>query len=133
MRIRLERVHYMPKELKPGVLYVSEEFGTAAHLCACGCGSKVRTPLGPVAWTLEDTEGGPTLRPSIGNWQFDCQSHYWISHGNVVWADQWSSEEIVAGRAAEDERRRAYYAGLDRQRSGILQRLWEWFRGVFRR
>jgi len=33
MKIELQHVHYMPKDLKPGVLYVSEEFGIAAHLC----------------------------------------------------------------------------------------------------
>ena len=42
MKIKLQRVQYMPKDLKPGVLYVSEQFGAAAHLCACGCGSKIR-------------------------------------------------------------------------------------------
>lgn len=46
-RFRLERVGYMPKQLEPAVLYISQEFETAAHLCACGCGVKVRTPLGP--------------------------------------------------------------------------------------
>ncbi len=39
-RISLQRVHHMPKVLEPGILYVSEEFGAAAHLCACGCGVK---------------------------------------------------------------------------------------------
>ena len=27
-RVRLERVHYMPKVLEPGLLYISEEFGS---------------------------------------------------------------------------------------------------------
>ena len=36
MRIELQRVRYMPKDLNTGVLYVSEEFSTAAHLCPCG-------------------------------------------------------------------------------------------------
>ena len=45
----------MPQDLRPGVLYVSEEFGAAAHLCACGCGEKVSTPLGPTEWSLEET------------------------------------------------------------------------------
>ena len=40
----LERVTYIPKELGQGKLYVSTEYGVAAHLCACGCGSKVVTP-----------------------------------------------------------------------------------------
>src|SRR5215210_42875 len=83
MKIELQRVRYIPKELKPGVLYVSEEFGAASHLCACGCGSKIRTPLGPTEWALEEAEGLPTLRPSIGNWQQACQSHYWIYRGKL--------------------------------------------------
>ena len=37
-RLRLERVHYMPKVLEPGVLYVSISYRTASHLCFCGCG-----------------------------------------------------------------------------------------------
>ena len=73
MKFALERVHYMPKELKPGVLYVSEEFDIAMHLCACGCGSKVRTPLGPTEWSVQETNSGPTLRPSVGNWRQACR------------------------------------------------------------
>jgi hypothetical protein len=29
MKFKLQHVHYVPTELKPGVLYVSEEFGIA--------------------------------------------------------------------------------------------------------
>ena len=75
MRFRLERVHYMPKELEIGVLYVSEEFKTAAHLCACGCRAKVRTQLGPTEWKVKDDTKGPSLWPSVGNWQRGCRSH----------------------------------------------------------
>src|SRR5258706_4587133 len=116
MKIELQRVQYMPKGLRPGVLYVAEEFGAAAHLCACGCGSKVRTPLGPTEWSVEETERGPTMHPSIGNWQQECRSHYWIQDGNVVWGRQWSQSQIEAGRADEQERRREYFDDRDRQR-----------------
>ena len=128
MRIDLQHVYYMPKELKPGVLYVSKEFGAAAHLCACGCGSKIRTPLGPTEWMLEETDGRPTLRPSIGNWQQACQSHYWIRRGEIVWSDRWTAEEIAAGRRREEKRRRDYYDALDHERGGIFQRLWRWLK-----
>jgi len=131
MRIRLERVHYMPKELEPGVLYVSEEFDAAAHLCACGCGAKIRTPLGPTEWSFEETPRGPTLRPSVGNWQQCCQSHYWMGQGEVRWAEKWSPEQIEAGRRAEQVRRLAYYETLDRQRSGLWQRFWRWLKDIF--
>ena len=46
----------MPRALTPGILYVSEEFGVAMHMCACGCGSKVTTPLDATEWALEETE-----------------------------------------------------------------------------
>jgi len=132
MRIELERVRYMPKELRPGVLYVSEEFGTAAHLCACGCGSKIRTPLGPTEWSVRETPDGPSLDPSVGNWQRACQSHYFIQRGEVVWAAKWTPEQIAAGREGEGARRRVYYDDLDRRRRvGLLRRIWLWARRLF--
>lgn len=132
MKIKLQRVQYMPKELEPGVLYVAEEFGVAAHLCPCGCGSKIRTPLSPTEWTLEETSRGPTLYPSVGNWQQACQSHYWIYEGEVKWADKWAPRQIAAGRRGEEGRRRAYYQSLDRKR-GPLRKLWRRVRGFFKR
>jgi hypothetical protein len=131
MRIDLKRVEYMPKELEPGVLYVSEEFGAAAHLCPCGCGAKIRTPLGPTEWSLEDTEHGPTLYPSIGNWQQPCQSHYWIRRGKIIWTRKWTPKEIAAGRLAEEERRRDYYDRLDDRDDGVLGKIWKWFCNLF--
>jgi hypothetical protein len=125
----MQRVHYMPKDLKPGVLYVSEEFDIAMHLCACGCGSKVKTPLGPTEWSVKETRSGPSLRPSVGNWQQTCQSHYWISRGETHWAPKWTPEEIAAGRRHEEERRHSYYKALQRKR-GIPQRIWRWLRGL---
>ena len=131
MKIELQHVHYMPKELTPGVLYVSEEFGAAAHLCACGCGVKIRTPISPTDWALEDTDLGPTLRPSIGNWQHACQSHYWIRRGEVIWSETWTSEQIAEGRRCEEERERAYYDRLDREQGGKTHRLWRWVKNLF--
>lgn len=133
MKIRLERVHFMPKDLKPGVLYVSEEFGAAAHLCPCGCGTKIRTPLGPTEWSLEETASGPTLRPSVGNWQQACQSHYWIYRGAVIWTDRWTPQQIAASRLDEEYRRCVYYDDLDRLRGGALRRFWWWVKSHFER
>ena len=112
MRFRLERVRTMPAQLEPGVVYVSEVFETAAHLCACGCGSKVRTPLGPTEWSLAEDTIGPSLSPSMGNWQRPCKAHYWIRNGGVEWARQWSPSRIADGRAREQRRRERYYADL---------------------
>jgi hypothetical protein len=125
-RITLQRVQYLPRELAPGILYVSEEFAVAGHLCACGCGNKVITPLGPAEWTFTQRNGRPTLHPSIGNWQLPCRSHYVIAEGQIRWGDQWSETQVVAGRRAEESRRQAYYAS--RARRNPWQRLWSWVR-----
>jgi hypothetical protein len=132
LKIKLLRVRYVPKALEPGFLYVAEEFGAAVHLCACGCGAKVSTPLGPTEWSLKETARGPSLYPSVGNWQFPCKSHYWISNGGVIWAEEWTPEQIEAGREAEDQRRHRYYEQRDHQRAGILQRFWRWLKSFFR-
>lgn len=131
MRFRIERVHYMPRDLEPQVLYVSEEFNTAAHLCACGCRTKVRTPLGPTEWSVEADASGPTLWPSVGNWQLPCRSHYVIRRGDVVWCEAWTAEEVAGGRAAEEQRRQAYYVDLPTHVNGVFRRLWDRLRSLF--
>lgn len=133
MKFEMQRVHYMPRELRPSILYVSEEFDIALHLCACGCGAKVKTPLGPTGWTVIETKDGPSLRPSVGNWQHSCQSHYWIDRGQIRWAEKWSTAEITEGRRNEEDRRRAYYDALNRKHLGFLQRLWHWLTSPFGR
>lgn len=130
MRFTLERVHYMPKQLQQGKLYFSEEYETAAHLCACGCGAKVRTPLCSTEWSLTESAKGPSLYPSIGNWQLPCRSHYWIKDGAVIWSDQWSEEEIQLGRQLEERRRQAYYSKpvSTPNREGFFEWLWKTIR-----
>ena len=131
MRFKLEKVRYIPAHLQPDILYVSKEFGIAVHLCACGCGSKIRTPLGPTEWSVRETRQGPTLRPSIGNWQERCQSHYLICRGEVKWADRWSQEQIAAGRKHEEQRRTAYFESRSREHRGLVLRFLHWMRGLF--
>jgi hypothetical protein len=122
--IKLERVQYMPKQLAPGILYVSEKYAVAGHLCACGCGNKVVTPLGPAEWSFIESGGQPSLRPSIGNWQLPCRSHYIINQGRIDWAGAWTKGQVLSGRRAEEQRREAYYA--QKKSSGLLDQLWQW-------
>ncbi|MBQ7254475.1 MAG: hypothetical protein IJS30_07365 [Bacteroidales bacterium] len=78
-------VEQLPDLLDPGLLYVSMKFSICAHSCACGCGRKVFTPLGLRDWQLYYDGESITLSPSIGNFRFPCQSHYFIRHNIVVW------------------------------------------------
>ena len=115
-RLVLQRVEFLPKELGSGILYVSDEYAVAGHLCACGCGSKVIVPLGPAEWSFSESAGQPTIRPSIGSWQLPCRSHYLITGGRIEWAGAWSESVVAAGRRAEEVRRAVHYAKLDQER-----------------
>lgn len=92
--LRPEFVEFIPAKGEPGVIYVSERFSTAMHLCCCGCGLEVITPLNPAKWSLSKQGGQVSLSPSIGNWSFPCKSHYWIERGRVRWAGPMSQERI---------------------------------------
>lgn len=128
--IVLQRVQFLPKQLSPGILYVSDEYQVAGHLCCCGCGNKVITPLGPAEWSVTEQNGKPSIWPSIGNWQLPCRSHYIISAGQIRWSGQWTDAQILAGRQAEEERRQVYYAEKDRERSFWWQ-LWAFVKKLF--
>jgi hypothetical protein len=82
-------VKTVPPELEQGVLYISEVYGTAIHLCACGiCKQKTVTPFHNElkGWKYTRTPDDlVTLYPSIGNFQMPCRSHYWITENKVVW------------------------------------------------
>ena len=102
-------VEFIPSTLQEGVLYVSIAYSTASHLCCCGCGQEVVTPLSPTDWKLVCDGETVSLEPSIGNWNFPCRSHYWIRNNRIHWAGQMSRERIEAGRAHDRLAKARYY------------------------
>jgi hypothetical protein len=97
-KLEHEFVVSLPDDLEEGVLYISLEFGAVAHLCCCGCGNQVYTPLKPNRWRLTFDGERIWLCPSIGNWNFPCESHYWIRGSEVRWAPKMSRAEVEAIR-----------------------------------
>lgn len=102
-------IELVPPVLEEGVLYISVEYCSAIHKCVCGCGNKVVTPLSPTEWKLTFDGKSVSLNPSIGNWNFECKSHYWIIKNKVKFARRWSDEEIEEGKKEEDELKAKYY------------------------
>ncbi len=111
-----EFVEYIPRQLDDGALYVSIPYCTAVHKCACGCGNKVVTPISPADWQILFDGEAVSLFPSVGNWEFPCQAHYWIRSNRVIRAKPCTPEQIARGRAREDRARREYFA----RRSGDI-------------
>jgi len=112
MKIKLlepEFVEFIPSPIQEGVLYVSMQYGTAVHLCCCGCGNKVITPFTPTDWKLTFDGVSVSLSPSIGNWNFKCQSHYWIKRNKIEWSGQMSQKEIEKIRKIDKSSKKAYF------------------------
>jgi hypothetical protein len=107
--LKHEFVEYIPEDLAEGTIYISIPFATAAHKCSCGCGREVITPLSPTDWKLIFDGETVSLDPSIGNWNYPCESHYWIRHNKVVWAQRWSRKEIERGRAQDRLAKEHYF------------------------
>ena len=108
--LRPEFGEFLPEKLTEGVLYISIPYATTAHACACGCGQQVVAPLSPTDWRLIFDGETVSLEPSIGNWSFPCQSHYWIEHNRVRQTGRWSKAEIARGRE-RDRIRKAHRHG----------------------
>jgi hypothetical protein len=95
-------VEFIPETIEDGFLYISETHGTAIHKCCCGCGEEVVTPLGSARWRLVKRRGKVSLIPSIGNWNYACQAHYWIRRNKVEWAPTFSRDEILLVQARDE-------------------------------
>lgn len=102
-------VEFVPKELEPGVIYISIKYRTTVHLCASGCGNKVVLPLGPAQWNITWDGETISMSPSVGNWEYPCESHYWIRRNLVQWAPKWSRERIERGRERDGRALDSYF------------------------
>src|SRR5689334_19148834 len=107
-QLQTKFVEFIPDQLEPGILYISRRYSTATHLCCCGCGLEVVTPLNAAKWQLVEKNGKVSLSPSIGNWNFPCQSHYWITEGRVQWAWAMSAPMIAAVKQRDQQDAETY-------------------------
>lgn len=139
----------IPRDLEPGVLYVSMEYGTVVHSCCCGCGHEVVTPLTPTDWILTYNGEAISLAPSVGNWNLPCRSHYVIRGNKVIEMGPWNKRQIEAEQKRDKAAKAEHYARLTkpprsplakaagahstrvettRDERGFWEKLWRWLR-----
>jgi hypothetical protein len=78
-------VEAIPEQVEGGVVYISTQYATTVHSCACGCGSEVVLPLSPRDWILTFDGETVSFSPSVWNRRMPCGAHYWIRRNKVVW------------------------------------------------
>lgn len=102
-------VEFIPDKIEAETIYISMAYCTAIHKCVCGCGNEVVTPISPTDWSLTFHGDSISLYPSIGNWNFDCNSHYWIINNRVKWSTKWSRAKIEKGREKDRLIKKNFY------------------------
>lgn len=123
--IKAEYVDLMPSTMKEGIVYISNKYKTAMHLCPCGCGNKVATPLKQGGWEVSVIGGLVSLNPSVSNSSFPCRSHYFISNGSVRWERKLSDSEIESAWSRDHAAREVHF---DRPTESMWQKIWMWIR-----
>lgn len=90
-RMSLETCEDPPESFMPGVCYYLQDDGfpwAVTFLCPCGCRETIMVNLvgSKPVWKAYIFEGNLIkLRPSIWR-ESGCKSHFWITHGKVIWA-----------------------------------------------
>ena len=131
-----EFVEEIPNMPEHGKLYLSCRYRAAVHLCACGCGAKISTPLHPTGWKLLYDGESVTLSPSVGNWSEKCQSHYVIRKSRVLWAGRLPRDKIREIREQRQRELEEYYGVGDspdrpsplREADGFWAKVWKHIR-----
>lgn len=110
LRLEYRFVRNVPRELEPGILYISMDYATAVHSCCCGCGDRVVTPFTPTDWRMTFDGESISLHPSVGNWNQKCRSHYVIQRSRVLEAGPWSQAQIETERRRDKNAKASYYS-----------------------
>lgn len=114
-----EFVESFPTPLEPKILYVSLPYSSAAHICPCGCDREVVTKLSPERYRFI-YDGEASLHPSIASTGLPCNSHYFITRGEVRWSQPLTPAQATRARVADHKALRGRHASTD----GSLRRLW---------
>lgn len=125
-------VEFIPETVEEGKLYISEVYQTAIHKCCCGCGEEVVTPLSPVDWQLKKNMNRVSLRPSIGNWNYRCKSHYFITNNRVIWANRFTQRQIANIQKKDRFDKQNYIASKNNQEVNSLPDRDSWFLKLWR-
>lgn len=107
--LKYKFLEIIPDIVENGILYISMDRRVAIHLCVCGCGNEVVTPISPTDWELRYYGNAVSLYPSIGNWEFPCKSHYWIIKNEIRHAGKWSKKEIQIGKKQDKKQKEDFY------------------------
>jgi hypothetical protein len=116
-------VESFPAPMESGVLYVSMTYSTAGHICPCGCSREVVTKLSPARWRVI-FDGEVSLKPSVAATGLPCNSHYFITRGEVDWRPQLDGNQAARAQAVDRRAVEALRAPVPAQPHHSERRSW---------
>lgn len=119
----MQCVQSFPTPMEPGILYVSLSYSTAGHICPCGCGREVVTKLSPARYRII-FDGEVSLKPSVAATGLPCNSHYFITRGEVDWYAKLDRAEMARAQAADRRAVEDHRAQAPRPRARWWRRIW---------
>lgn len=119
----LQYVESFPTPMEPGALYVSLTYSTAGHICPCGCGREVVTKLSPARYKII-FDGEVSLKPSVAATGLPCNSHYFITRGEVDWHAQLDSTQKARAQASDRRAVQAHHTIARKAQPRWLARFW---------
>ena len=66
-------------QMEQNIIYISEKYKTASHLCLCGCNRISVTPIHTGKWIKLIDENKISMQPSILNNNCPNRSHYVVT------------------------------------------------------
>ncbi len=119
----MQHVESFPTPMEPGVLYVSLAYSTSGHICPCGCGREVVTKLSPARYKII-FDGEVSLRPSVAATGLPCNSHYFITRGEVDWHARLDTAQKARAQASDHRAVEAHRAPAQQPQPTWWARLW---------
>lgn len=127
-RYSAQFVESFPTPMEPGVIYVSTVYSTAGHICPCGCGREVVTKLSPARWRII-LDGEVSLKPSVAATGLPCNSHYFITRGQVDWHGKLNATQAARAQTADRFAVEALHSPPSQSWAGLWGRIWHRLKG----
>lgn len=119
----MKYIEAFPTPMEPGIVYVSLPYSTSGHICPCGCGREVVTKLSPARYKII-FDGEVSLWPSVAATGLPCNSHYFITRGEVDWYTELNPAQKKRAQASDRRAIETHRTPATQARANWWSRLW---------
>lgn len=69
----------------------------------------------------------------VGNWCFECRSHYWIKRNKIHWSVNFNDEQIARVKQKDQQANVKHYDKIEESKQTKTPKKWyDWFLSIFK-